>query len=172
MGASPAGTVTPARPDTGRHRPGPGPRRTARQLFLAAAALVAVMLASTLLPWFTSAETPSWTPYSRWLDLGWAPGTRDFGLVMAALAVVTVVCLVLVTLRPGRVGGVVALGLTVGLLAVALVESAAHLSVDPGPDLHFDWGAVLGCAALTAAVGCTAVATYAAWDRGEGAPSG
>ena len=82
---------------------------------------------------------------------------------MAGLAVVTVVCLGLVTLAPGQ--GRRApwrSDLTVGAPRRRPGRVAAHLSVDPGPDLHFDWGAVLGCAALVAAVGCAAVGTYAA----------
>jgi hypothetical protein len=47
-----------------------------------------------------------------------------------------------------------------GLLAVALLEAMAHLSVDPGPNLQADFGAIIGSGAALLARAGLALSTY------------
>ena len=50
-----------------------------RPWLVASLVLAGLFLMSMALPWFTSPETPAWTPFSHWLDLGWSPGTPELG---------------------------------------------------------------------------------------------
>lgn len=115
-----------------------------RRTLLASIALVGLLICSMALPWFRSAETPSWTPFSHWLDLGWSPGTQHWGFLLLGLALgvavgtgVALRCKSMLVMMP-------LVALATCLLVVTLLEASAHLSVDPGPDLQADYGALLG----------------------------
>ncbi len=133
-----------------------------RSLLVVSLALVVLLLASLALPWFKSSETPAWTPFSNWLNLGWAPGTKNWGLLVLALAAVVAVSIGLVISSARNAGnawtGLVFLAAT-ALVVVTLLEASAQLSVNPGPNLHADYGAYVGSAAAVLAwVGMAVVA--------------
>jgi len=127
-----------------------------RLALLASSVLSGLLMISLVLPWFTSAETPQWTPFSHWLDLGWSPGTRNWALLGldAALAVGIGAAL----WSASKLGMHLLSLVATGLLVVTLLEASAHLTVDPGPNLQADYGAVIGSGAavllwVTLAVG-------------------
>ena len=115
-----------------------------RLVLLVSLALTALLMSSMALPWFTSAETPSWMPFSHWLDLGWSPGTRNWAFLLFGLSVGVAVGIAVVLRSVGRLGMILLLLAATGLLIVILLEATANLSVDPGPNLHADYGAVVG----------------------------
>jgi hypothetical protein len=118
-----------------------------RLTLLVSLALVGLLMCSMALPWFTSAETPSWTPFSHWLNLGWSPGTRNWAFLLLGLEAGVAVGIG-VALRSASKFGLKLLFLAAtGLLVVTLLEASAQLSVDPGPNLQADYGALIGSAA-------------------------
>lgn len=133
--------------------------RSPRSLLVVSLAFVVVLMASLALPWFKSSETPAWTPFSSWLNLGWAPGTKNWGFLVLAMAAVVAVSigLVIPSARNARTG-LVLLAAT-ALVVVTLLEASAQLSVNPGPNLHADYGALIGSAAAVLAWIGIAVAT-------------
>ncbi len=148
--------------------------RSPRSVLVGSLALVLLLMASFALPWFKSSETPAWTPFTSWLNLGWAPGTENWGFLVLALAAVVAVSIGLVILS-GRTAwtGLVFLAAT-ALAVVTLLEASAQLSVNPGPNLHADYGAWLGSAAAVLAwIGISVVAALSLRDllrrdRGDG----
>ncbi len=52
-----------------------------------------------------------------------------------------------------------------GLLVVTLLEASAHLSVNPGPNLHAAYGALIGSAAAALSWICLALGTYLKTQR-------
>lgn len=109
-------------------------------------------------PWFTSGETPQWTPFSHWLDRGFFPGTQSWGFLMLALDLATALTLVIGLIWPRLIGQVALLVLATTLVIVTVSEASAHLSVDPGPNLGADYGAWIGVAMIVLAWCCIAVA--------------
>lgn len=99
------------------------------------------------LPWFTSAETPSWTPFSHWLNLGWSPGTRNWAFLLLGLGVALTVGIAMTLRSPSKIAMNLLLLVASGLLVVTLLEASAHLSVNPGPNLQAGYGALIGSAA-------------------------
>jgi len=115
-----------------------------RLALLVSLALTGLLMGSMALPWFTSAETPSWTPFSHWLDLGWSPGTRNWAILVFGLSAGVAVGIAVVLRSAGKLGMILLLLASTGLLVVILLEATANLSVDPGPSLHADYGAIVG----------------------------
>lgn len=114
---------------------------------LVSLALVGLLLCSMALPWFTSAETPSWTPFSHWLNLGWSPGARNWAFLLLGLGAGVALGIGIALRSAGKFGIKLLFLLATGLLVVTLLEASAHLSVNPGPNLHADYGALIGSAA-------------------------
>lgn len=106
--------------------------------------LVVLFMASTALPWFQSGETLPWTPFSHWLNRGWSPGTQRWGLLMLALGAALAVAAGL-TIRTRRkiLFGVLPV-FAAALVVMTILETSAHLSENPGPPLHADFGAWIG----------------------------
>ncbi len=131
-----------------------------RQLLVASLASVVLLMASMALPWFKSSETPSWTPFSHWLDLGWSPGTRNWGLLVLALsaAVAIAIGVVIPSIRKSRM--ILLLCVATALVVTTLLESTSDLSVDPGPNLSAYYGAWIGDTAAVLAWICIAIATH------------
>lgn len=136
------------------------PVRSPRSSLVTSLVFVGILLASMALPWFASAETPAWTPFSHWLNLGWSPGTQKWGFLVLALGVLTVLAIVTGLLWPRRAWLVVVLVLAGVLVVVTLLEATAQLSVDPGPNLNAAYGAWIGSTAAVLAWCGIAVATY------------
>jgi hypothetical protein len=119
--------------------------------------LVFLFMASMALPWFHSEETPPWTPFSHWLDLGWSPGTQRWGFLLFALAVALAVVIGFTIRERHKVlFGLLPL-LAAALVVTTILEASAHLSPDPGPPLRADFGAWTGegfafCILVAAAV--------------------
>ena len=125
-----------------------------RLTLLVSLALIGLLMCSLALPWFTSAETPSWTPFSHWLDLGWSPGTRNWGFLLLGLSGGLAVGIAVVLRSAGKFGMILLLMAATGLVVVTLMEASASLSVDPGPNLHADYGAIIGaCIAVALWIG-------------------
>lgn len=120
--------------------------RSPRPILGAALGFLLLFVVSMGLPWFTSAETPAWTPFSHWLDLGWSPGTERWGYLVLGLGLVAaaVTGVAVWSLNTRRLWS--ALSLTTALV-VTVLEASANLAVDPGPNLHADYGAWIGSAA-------------------------
>jgi hypothetical protein len=137
-------------------------RPSPRPWLFASVVSVSLLLASMALPWFTSSETPSWTPFSRWLALGWTPGTQRWGFLDLALGCVSLLTLMVALFRPFRPYMLPSMTLAICLLVVTLLEATATLIVDPGPPIHADYGAVVGSVASVFASITVAVATYLA----------
>jgi hypothetical protein len=131
-----------------------------RPFLVVSLALVLLLVTSLALPWFNSSETPAWTPFSNWLNLGWAPGTENWGFLVLVLAAVVAVSIgmVIPAARNARTGLV--LVAATAMVVVTLLEASAQLSVNPGPELHADYGAWIGCAAAVLAWISTAAATF------------
>ena len=124
------------------------PTADPRRLTLAVSlVLVGLLMCSLALSWFTSAETPSWTPFSHWLNLGWSPGTRNWAFLLLGLSACVAVGIAVVLRSAGRFGMTVLLLAATVLLVVTLLEASATLSVNPGPNLHSDYGAIMGASA-------------------------
>lgn len=140
--------------------------RPSRAWLISTLVLDVLFAASMALPWFTSGETPPWTPFSHWLNLGWSPGTERWGLLLLALCAVLAVDLGLIV-RTRRIALLVTLPLLAAVLVVmTFLEASAHLSVNPGPSLHADFGAWIGDCLSVCILICTAVGTIAAvWER-------
>jgi hypothetical protein len=138
------------------------PTSSPRPWLVASLVLLALLLSSTALPWFTSAETSQWGPLSHRLDLGWAPGTQDWGFLVLALGAAAVIAAGIALVAPKRAPRVVLLVLASALVVATLLELNAHLSVNPGPNLHADYGAWVGGAAAVLAWIGVAVVTYLA----------
>ncbi len=143
------------------HRSVPSPR----SLLVVSQVLVVLLLASLALPWFKSSETPAWNPFSSWLNLGWAPGTKNWGFLDLALAAVVAVSIGLAIASARNAWtGLVLLAAT-ALVVVTLLEASAQLSVNPGPNLHADYGAWIGSAAAVLAwMGIAVVAALSLRD--------
>lgn len=136
-----------------------------RHYLVASLVLVALLLASMAFPWYTSAETPTWTPFSRWLNLGFGPGTQEWGILMLTLGIAMAAALLVGLVWPRRSWLFVLLGLATVLAAVTALEATAHLTVNPGPNLHADYGAWIGVAAAVVAWIGIAAASCAGWRR-------
>ena len=134
-----------------------------RLLLVASLAFVAVLLSSMALPWFTSAETPAWTPFSHWLNLGWSPGTQDWGFLVVGLAAFVAIGIGLAISEPRKGRTTLVLLFTTALTVTTLLEASAELSVNPGPNLHADYGAWIGGTSAVLAWSGLAVATYLAY---------
>jgi len=120
-----------------------------RLTLLVSLTLIGLLMCSMVLPWFTSAETPSWTPFSHWLDLGWSPGTRNWAFLLLGASAGVAVGIPVAFRSAGKFGMTLLLLAASGLLVVTLLEASANLSVNPGPNLHADYGAIVGaCAAV------------------------
>ncbi len=133
---------------------GPSTARSRRLTLFASLALVSLLMASMALPWFTSAETPSWTPFSHWLNLGWSPGTRNWALLLFVLAVGVAIGAAIATWSASKVARRLLLLAATVLLVVTFLEAPARQSVNPGPNLHADYGATIGtCAAVLLWIG-------------------
>src|ERR1700728_542490 len=135
----------------------------ARRSLVVSLVLVALLISSMALPWFASGETPPWTPFSHWLDLGWSPGTQKWGFLVLALGAVVAISLGIAIPTPGKARLSLLLVVATGLVCATLLEAIADLSVDPGPNLHADYGAWIGGAAAVLAWFGIAVATYISW---------
>lgn len=128
-----------------------GTVRSPRSLLVVSLASVVLLMASLAIPWFKSGETPAWTPFSNWLNLGWAPGTKNWGFLVLALAAVVAISIGLVIPSARNTWtGLVFLAAT-AMVVVTLLEATAQLSVNPGPELHADYGAWIGSAAAVLA---------------------
>lgn len=134
------------------------PARLARASLIGTLILVVLFMASMALPWFDSGETPPWTPFSHWLNLGWSPGTQRWGFLLLALAGVLAIAAGL-TIRTRRLAlfGLLPV-LATALVVMTVLETAAHPSVDPGPLLQADFGAWIGDALAV----CVLIAAVAA----------
>jgi hypothetical protein len=115
-----------------------------RFTLLVSLGLNGLLMCSMALPWFTSAETPSWTPFSHWLDLGWSPGTRNWAFLLFGLSAGVTVGIAVVLRSAAKFGMILLFLAATGLLVVTLLEATANLSIDPGPNLHGDYGAIIG----------------------------
>lgn len=133
-----------------------------RPILVASLFFVAVLLLSMTLPWFTSAETPGWLPFSHWLNLGWSPGTQDWGFLVLGLAAFVAIGIGLAIHSPRSPGTTLALAFATALVVTTLLEASAGLSVNPGPNLHADYGAWIGATAAVLAWGGLVVARYLA----------
>ena len=121
--------------------PLPKPAVDSSQPWLVASLVFVILLISSMaLPSFTSDETPPWTPLSRWLNLGWSPGTQHWGLLVVILAAATAIGIGLVIPSPRRALMPLLLLFITGLGAVTLVWAYSRLSVNPGPNLHAGYG--------------------------------
>ncbi|MDA8311082.1 MAG: hypothetical protein M0Z46_10825 [Actinomycetota bacterium] len=120
------------------------PARPSEASLICTLILVLLFMASMALPWFQSGETPPWTPFSRWLNLGWSPGTQKWGLLLVALGAALAVAtgLTIRTRRKVLFGFLPACA--TALVVTTLLETSAHLSVNPGPPLQPDFGARFG----------------------------
>jgi len=118
--------------------------RPARAALNCTLVLVLLFIASMALPWFHSGETPPWTPFAHWLDLGWAPGTQRWGFLLLALgaALATATGLTIRTHRKVLFGLLPVLA--TALVVMTVLETSAHLGVNPGPLLQADFGAWFG----------------------------
>lgn len=139
-----------------------------RPWLVASLVLAGLFLMSMALPWFTSPETPAWTPFSHWLDLGWSPGTQNWGFLVLALGAVTAIAICMALLTPRKALIVLALLVATSLVVAAFLEARASLSVNPGPNLHADYGAWIGTAVAVLALTCIAVSTYLGHNPGAG----
>jgi hypothetical protein len=120
---------------------------------------VVLLISSMALPWFTSSETPAWTPFSHGLNLGWSPGTQNWGFLVLALAAALAIGIGVVIPSPRKGRTTIALLFITALAVTTLLKTSAELSVNPGPNLHADYGAWFGgTAAVVAWIGL-AVAT-------------
>jgi len=135
-------------------------RRSPRSFLVASLVLVGLFLVSMVLPWFTSAETPAWTPFSQWLNRGWFPGTQKWGFLLLALGCLTALATVVGLLWTRRLFLVVLLVLATVLVVATKMEASAKLSVDPGPNLHAAYGAWIGSAAAVIAWCGIAIGLY------------
>lgn len=120
------------------------PARPSSASLICTLTLVVLFMASTALPWFDSGETPPWTPFSHWLNRGWSPGSQRWGLLMLALGA-ALAAATGITIRTRRK---ILFGLlpvfAAALVVVTILETAAHLSVNPGPPIQADFGAWIG----------------------------
>jgi hypothetical protein len=123
---------------------------------------VVLLIASMALPWFTSSETGAWTPFSDWLNLGWSPGTQNWGFLVLALASASAIGIGVVISSVQKSRTTVAMLLASALAVTTLLETSAELSVNPGPRLHAEFGAWIGGTAAVVAWIALAVATYVA----------
>lgn len=131
-----------------------------RPLLIGSLAFVGLFSISMALPWFTSAETPQWTPFSHWLNRGFVPGTQEWGFVMLALDIVTAFSIVMAIIWARRSWQIALLGLATILVLTTISEASAHLSpAHPGPNLGADYGAWIGVAMVVLAWWCLALAT-------------
>jgi hypothetical protein len=136
--------------------------RSPRPWLFASLGSAVLLISSMALPWFSSSETPAWTPFSHGLNLGWSPGTQNWGFLVLALAAALAIGIGLVIPSPRKGRTTVALLFTTALAVTTLLETSAELSVNPGPHLHADFGAWIGgTGAVVACIGL-AVATYVA----------
>jgi hypothetical protein len=117
---------------------------TRRLTLVVSLGLIGLLMCSMALPWFTSAETPSWTPFSHWLDLGWSPGTRNWAFLLFGLSAGVAVGIAVVLRSAAKSGMNLLLLAATALLVVTVLEATANLSVDPEPNLHADYGAIVG----------------------------
>lgn len=126
-------------------------------------ALGATVLFATCLamPWFASAENPPMNPFSHWLIRGWRPGETGWAWILLGLCVVLATGIAMSLLYPRTVILVLALGVGMLLLVATILEWSAHPSLDPGPDLHSDWGTWIGALAVIAACSCLVAAIRA-----------
>ncbi len=111
------------------------------RFLLTSAALLATSMA---LPWYSSSETVALSPLSNWLNLGWGPGSRRWGFVILALALLVAIGAEIAVLAPRKALAGMLLIFEVLLLFATCLEVFAHPSIDPGPSLDADWGAALG----------------------------
>lgn len=141
-------------PDASVHEPA---SRSPRRALRVALASVLLLVGRMALPWHTSSETPPWGPFTHWLDLGLGPGTQDWAFVILGIGAVLAIALCVVIRSPGK--GKVILLLVIGtlLLIDTLLEVFARPSVNPGPSLQADWGALVGT--IGASVSWVAIAT-------------
>lgn len=137
---------------------GAHPARPSRASLTCAQTLALLFVASTCLPWFQSGETPPWTPYSHWLNLGWWPGTQRWGFLLLALgaAFAAATGLTIRTRRRALFG--LLPPLATALAVMTALEASAHLLVDPGPPLQADFGAWLGEALAVLSMVAAAIA--------------
>ena len=136
---------------------------SARPWLVAALLFSGAFLYSMALPWFTSAESPAWTPFSHWLDLGSAPGTQKWGYLMLGVAICVPLGIAAVIPTPGKGRLSLLLLIATGLVVVTLLEGNSQLRVDPGPLLHADYGAWIGRAAAVMAWFSITGATLIGW---------
>lgn len=136
-----------------------------RPCLVASLLLVALLLCSMAFPWFTSAETPAWTPFSHWLNLGSGPGTQKWGILVLMVDVAMAAGLIIGLLWPRKGWLFVLLVLATVLVVVTVLEASASVSVNPGPNLHADYGAWIGSAASVLAWSGIAAAVYIAFRR-------
>lgn len=129
-----------------------------RALLIASSGCIGAFLISMGQPWFASGETPQWTPFSHWLDRGFFPGTQKWGFLMLALGVVAALVVIIGLFWPRLHWQIAFFVLATVLVVVTVSEAAAHLSVNPGPNLGADYGAWIGVAAVVLAWCSAAVA--------------
>jgi hypothetical protein len=128
-------------------------------VLVASLGLVAVLMSSMALPWYSSAETPNWTPFSRWLDVGWLPGSQNWGFLVFALSGAVAGSIGLAIATPRNVRMTILLSVATVLVVATLLEVLARTSVDPGPNLHAAYGAWVGGTAAVLAWVAIASAT-------------
>ncbi len=165
-----AGTPSPAAP----RQPDP----TAALGVVAGGSLLLVA-ALVWMPWFGLDQNsawwdlwPTWTAVAdipaSFASSAFSPGTQGFGVGLVWLAVATAVSagvtvpLLRLCFR-GRKGlAVVELSLVAALACAVLVQVIREMAATPpygeGPDLTYDWGAVVGVSAASLAVLASAVA--------------
>ncbi|MGH9091540.1 MAG: hypothetical protein ACRDZR_09220 [Acidimicrobiales bacterium] len=135
------------------------PTVSPRPDLMASLTLVALLLFSMALPWFTGRVTPQsgTSPLSGSLSRGWSPGTEDWGILMMVLGALTALAIVIGMLWPRR-PLLVTLLVVATILAVVTVAEAFSFG-DPWPDLRAAYGAWIGVPAIVFAWCCIAVAT-------------
>jgi hypothetical protein len=127
------------------------PARSPRPLLVVSLVLVGLLMSSMALPWFTSGETPAWTPFSHWLNLGWSPGSQKWGFLVLALGAAAAIAIGVAISTPRKVPMSLLLLVASSLLVATLLEGFAHLAVNPGPNLHADYGTWVGSVAAVLA---------------------
>lgn len=118
--------------------------RPARASLVCTLILVILFMASMTLPWFHSGETPPWTAFSHWLNLGWSPGTQRWGFLLLTLATALATATGLTIRMRRRALFVLLPAFAAALVILTVLETSAHLSVNPGPLLQADFGAWIG----------------------------
>lgn len=137
------------------HPPAPAPRPA----LITSLMFLALFMGSMALPWFTSSATPTWTPFSHRLGLGWSPGTQDWGFLLLVVAAAVAVEIGIAIWKQRSVWMGVTLLSVSALVVATFFESSARRSGVPGPSLHSDYGAWIGDTVAAAAWISIAVAT-------------